>query len=65
MLQQTKFADQSAVASSHCTQYLHSLVYNNDVIHRVELGNIWPPRGILAFSPFRVPLLNTDVLLSL
>ena len=31
---------------------------------RVELGNIWPPRGILAFRPFRVPLLNTVVLLS-
>ena len=30
----------------------------------VELGNTWPPLGILAFSPFGVPLLNTVVLLS-
>ena len=30
----------------------------------VELGNQWPPLGILAFSPFGVPLLNTVVLLS-
>ncbi len=30
----------------------------------VELGSEWPPRGILTFSAFRVPLLNTIILLS-
>ena len=30
----------------------------------VELGGSWPPMGILAFSPFGVPLLNTVILLS-
>ena len=30
----------------------------------VELGNTWPPAGINPLSPWRVPLLNTVVLLS-
>lgn len=30
----------------------------------VELGGVWPPKGILAFNPFQVPLLNTIVLIS-
>jgi cytochrome c oxidase subunit 3 len=30
----------------------------------VELGGVWPPRGVLAFNPFQVPLLNTIVLIS-
>jgi len=29
----------------------------------VEIGSIWPPKGIHAFSPFEVPLLNTAILL--
>jgi len=29
----------------------------------VEIGSIWPPKGIQAFSPFEVPLLNTAILL--
>jgi len=30
----------------------------------VELGHHWPPAGILRFNAFRVPLLNTVILLS-
>nr|AJR33119.1 cytochrome c oxidase subunit III [Cyrtophora moluccensis] len=30
----------------------------------VELGVMWPPQGINAFSPFQVPLLNTVILLA-
>lgn len=30
----------------------------------IELGNSWPPKGILPFSAFGVPLLNTVILLS-
>jgi len=29
----------------------------------VELGSIWPPKGIDVFNPFEVPLLNTLILL--
>jgi len=29
----------------------------------VEIGSIWPPAGIQAFSPYEVPLLNTAILL--
>src|SRR5271154_2258404 len=29
----------------------------------VEIGCIWPPLGIKAFSPFEIPLLNTIILL--
>lgn len=30
----------------------------------LELGGVWPPRGVIRFDPFSVPLLNTVVLLS-
>lgn len=30
----------------------------------IELGNYWPPLGILIFNPFQIPLLNTAILLS-
>ncbi len=38
--------------------------FHRSLAVNVELGNQWPPLGILAFSPFGVPLLNTVVLLS-
>jgi cytochrome c oxidase subunit 3 len=30
----------------------------------IELGSVWPPKGISALNPFQVPLLNTFVLLN-
>jgi cytochrome c oxidase subunit 3 len=30
----------------------------------IEIGSIWPPKGINVFSPWEVPLLNTVILLS-
>lgn len=30
----------------------------------LELGGVWPPKGVIRFDPFSVPLLNTVVLLS-
>ena len=38
--------------------------FHRSLAVNVELGNQWPPSGILAFSPFGVPLLNTVILLS-
>ena len=29
----------------------------------IEIGNIWPPKGIVTFNPFDIPLLNTLILL--
>jgi heme/copper-type cytochrome/quinol oxidase subunit 3 len=29
----------------------------------VEIGNIWPPKGIAVFNPFEIPLVNTLILL--
>nr|ACH81765.1 cytochrome oxidase subunit 3 [Nasonia longicornis]UVN15301.1 cytochrome oxidase subunit 3 [Nasonia longicornis] len=30
----------------------------------IEIGNIWPPKNIIAFNPYNIPLLNTIILLS-
>lgn len=38
--------------------------FHRSLAVNIELGNQWPPSGVLAFSPFGVPLLNTVILLS-
>nr|YP_010560310.1 cytochrome c oxidase subunit III [Euxiphydria potanini]AYV97248.1 cytochrome c oxidase subunit 3 [Xiphydria sp. ZJUH 2008002]UYW35400.1 cytochrome c oxidase subunit 3 [Euxiphydria potanini] len=30
----------------------------------IEIGSIWPPKGIINFNPYNIPLLNTLILLS-
>nr|YP_009408790.1 cytochrome c oxidase subunit III [Eurycea cirrigera]ASK85748.1 cytochrome c oxidase subunit III [Eurycea cirrigera] len=38
--------------------------YNSSLAPTPELGECWPPTGILPLDPFEVPLLNTAVLLA-
>lgn len=38
--------------------------FHSSLAPAVELGSIWPPRGIEALNPWEVPLLNTALLLS-
>lgn len=38
--------------------------FHSSLIPTFELGSLWPPTGIVPFSPFQVPLLNTVILLS-
>nr|UZT67573.1 cytochrome c oxidase subunit 3 [Oberthuerella sharkeyi] len=39
--------------------YFHSALSPN-----IELGNLWPPKNIKQFNPYKIPLLNTIILLS-
>lgn len=38
--------------------------FHSSLRPNVEIGCTWPPGGIIAISPFDVPLLNTSILLS-
>nr|BAB97223.1 cytochrome oxidase subunit III [Tigriopus japonicus] len=38
--------------------------FHSSLSPAIEIGGVWPPAGILVFSPWEVPLLNTIVLLS-
>lgn len=38
--------------------------FHSSLAPTVELGAVWPPRGLRPLDPFAVPLLNTAVLLS-
>jgi cytochrome c oxidase subunit 3 len=38
--------------------------FHSSLAPSVELGSLWPPRGIHPFNPFKVPLLNTIILLA-
>nr|YP_009402836.1 cytochrome c oxidase subunit 3 [Compsopogon caeruleus]ARX96193.1 cytochrome c oxidase subunit 3 [Compsopogon caeruleus] len=37
--------------------------FHNSVSPNIELGSIWPPKGITPFNPWKVPFLNTIILL--
>nr|QID48511.1 cytochrome c oxidase subunit III [Bolivaritettix sikkinensis] len=38
--------------------------FNSSLAINVELGMMWPPKGIEPFNPLNIPLLNTIILLS-
>nr|ADO60605.2 cytochrome c oxidase subunit III [Mycetophagus quadripustulatus] len=38
--------------------------FHNSLSPNIELGLIWPPKGILSFNPLQIPLLNTMILLT-
>nr|YP_009738172.1 cytochrome c oxidase subunit III [Hippodamia variegata]QIB71479.1 cytochrome c oxidase subunit III [Hippodamia variegata] len=38
--------------------------YHSSLAPSIELGMIWPPKGINTFNPMEIPLLNTIILLS-
>jgi len=38
--------------------------FHSSLSPSIELGCVWPPAGVVAFNPFRVPLINTVILLS-
>nr|YP_008802627.1 cytochrome c oxidase subunit III [Anodonta anatina]AGS17952.1 cytochrome c oxidase subunit III [Anodonta anatina]AGS17966.1 cytochrome c oxidase subunit III [Anodonta anatina]AGS17980.1 cytochrome c oxidase subunit III [Anodonta anatina]AGS18008.1 cytochrome c oxidase subunit III [Anodonta anatina] len=37
--------------------------FHSSLVPTVELGCVWPPVGVMPLNPFKVPLLNTAVLL--
>nr|ALO77178.1 cytochrome c oxidase subunit 3 [Carpelimus sp. CAR01] len=39
-------------------------IFHNSLSPNIELGMIWPPKGIQPFNPLQIPLLNTLILLS-
>nr|QQW48055.1 cytochrome c oxidase subunit 3 [Lipoptena sp.] len=38
--------------------------FHSSLSPSIELGSMWPPKGIITFNPFQIPLLNTMILLS-
>nr|AXS65033.1 cytochrome c oxidase subunit 3 [Curculionoidea sp. 14 KM-2017] len=38
--------------------------FHSSLSPSIELGMIWPPKGIITFNPLEIPLLNTLILLS-
>ena len=37
--------------------------FHSSLAPTIEIGSIWPPKGISVFSPWDVPLVNTLILL--
>nr|ATR80956.1 cytochrome c oxidase subunit III [Blepharipa sp. CMERI-Uzi-001] len=38
--------------------------FHSSLSPSIELGTLWPPKGIIPFNPFQIPLLNTVILLT-
>nr|YP_010158035.1 cytochrome c oxidase subunit III [Physosmaragdina nigrifrons]QRG29982.1 cytochrome c oxidase subunit III [Physosmaragdina nigrifrons]QUB07155.1 cytochrome c oxidase subunit 3 [Physosmaragdina sp. N56] len=38
--------------------------FHNSLSPSIELGLLWPPKGIMTFNPLEIPLLNTMILLT-
>nr|ARH54499.1 cytochrome c oxidase subunit 3 [Micrambe villosus] len=38
--------------------------FHNSLAPSVEIGMMWPPKGIMTFNPIEIPLLNTLILLT-
>nr|AKQ53270.1 cytochrome c oxidase subunit III [Tenthredo tienmushana] len=38
--------------------------FHSSLSPSIEIGGIWPPKGIISFNPFHIPLLNTLILIS-
>nr|AXS65625.1 cytochrome c oxidase subunit 3 [Cucujoidea sp. 38 KM-2017] len=38
--------------------------FHNSLSPSIEIGMLWPPKGILPFNPIQIPLLNTLILLT-
>jgi cytochrome c oxidase subunit 3 len=37
--------------------------FHSSLAPTVQIGSMWPPKGIVPLNPFKVPLLNTLILL--
>lgn len=37
--------------------------FHSSISPAIEIGSIWPPKGIIVFNPWKVPFLNTLILL--
>lgn len=38
--------------------------FHSSLSPAIEIGQLWPPKGILPFNPFNIPLLNTIILIT-
>nr|QFQ33836.1 cytochrome c oxidase subunit III [Amblyomma geoemydae] len=38
--------------------------FHSSLSPNVEIGSCWPPKGIVPFNPFEIPLLNSTILIS-
>uniref|UniRef100_UPI0030FE5488 cytochrome c oxidase subunit III n=1 Tax=Ixodes trianguliceps TaxID=347913 RepID=UPI0030FE5488 len=38
--------------------------FHSSLSPNIEIGSMWPPKNIIPFNPFEIPLLNTTILIS-